>query len=306
MPSWADLRTQFDAQPSDPQKLDWLEKSLYHWLGCVSKAREGRNVVFYATAFMQKPAVPAYETMLMLEDVNGLMAALHGMDWSKNLTLLLHTPGGVPGAANALVEYLHSKFADIEVIVPTFAMSAGTMISLGADRVVMGRQSQLGPIDAQMQTKHGSVSAGAMLENFQRAREEIAADQNLAHLWHPILQSMGPSLNQEAADALAFGEAMVKGWLEKRMFAGESNAAELATNAAHHFNATTVHKNHSRRIDRDEARSVNIKVEDLEDSQDLQEAVLTAYHIASLNFTVTKAVKIFASTQNVTWQKNSA
>lgn len=306
MPSWADLRSQFDAQPSDPQKLEWLEKTLYQWLHAVGAERGGRNVVFYATAFMQKPAVPAYETMLMLEDLNGLMASLHGMDWSKNLTLLLHTPGGVPGAANALVEYLHSKFQNIEVIVPTFAMSAGTMISLGADLVVMGRQSQLGPIDAQMQTKHGSVSAGAMLENFERARTEISANQNLAHLWHPILQSMGPSLNQEAADALAYGEAMVKGWLEKRMFAGQADAADRARAAAHHFNATTVHKNHSRRIDREEARSMGIKVEDLEDSQVLQEAVLTAYHIASLNFTVTKAVKIFASTQKVTWQKNTA
>jgi hypothetical protein len=254
---------------------------------------------------MQKPAAPGYTTMLMMEDINGLMACMHGMRWDRNLTLVLHTPGGVPGAANALVEYMHEKFADIEVIVPTFAMSAGTMMALGSNRIIMGRQSQLGPIDAQMQTKHGSVSAGAVLETFGRAQQEIAGNQNMAHLWHPILQSMGPSLIQESQNALEYGEVMVKGWLAKRMFAGRGDeAAELAAAAAKHFNATEVHKDHSRRIDRDEARSVELTVDDLEDSQHLQEAVLTAYHVVSMNFTVTKAVKLFANHLGTTWQKN--
>lgn len=57
------------------------------------------------------------------------MATLHGMEWEKGLTLILHTPGGVTNAAESIVSYLHSKFSDIETIVPTIAMSAGTMIS---------------------------------------------------------------------------------------------------------------------------------------------------------------------------------
>jgi Periplasmic serine proteases (ClpP class) len=305
MPSWAELNREFQAQPSDPQKLDWLEQKLFHWLREIGRLRGDRNVIFYASAFMQKPAIPGYHTMMMAEDLNGLMAVLHGMDWTKKLTLLLHTPGGDPSAANALVAYLHSKFDDIEVIVPTYAMSAGTMICMGADRILMGRQSQLGPIDAQLQTKIGSVSAGALLENFARAQEQIRDDQRLAHLWHPILQTMGPALVQEAQNALDYGEEMVRGWLEKRMFRSDDRAAELAAHAAKHFNATTVHKYHARRIDRDEARSVALKVEDLEVQQDLQEAVLTAYHVVSLNFTVTKAVKLFSSTRDLTWQKNA-
>ncbi|ODS89387.1 MAG: hypothetical protein ABS45_16710 [Comamonas sp. SCN 65-56] len=305
MPSWVELRDQFDAQLTDQEKLQWLEAQLQAALQEISRQRDGRNVMFYASAFMQKPAAPSYMTMLMMDDINGLMACMHNMTWERNLTLVLHTPGGVPGAANALVEYMHSKFADIEVVVPTFAMSAGTMMALGANRIVMGRQSQLGPIDAQMQTKHGSVSAGAVLETFGRARSEISDNQSMAHLWHPILQSMGPSLIQESGNALEYGEVMVKGWLAKRMFAGRPDAAEKAAAAARHFNATEVHKDHSRRIDRDEARSVELSVESLEDSQPLQEAVLTAYHIMSMNFTVTKAVKIFANHMGVTWQKNA-
>ncbi len=304
MPSWDELRQRFEALPDDAAKLTWLESSLHDALHNISGLRSDRNVIFYASGFLQKPQAPGYTTMIMMEDINGLMSVMHGMRWESGLTLLLHTPGGDPGAANALVAYMHSKFTDIEVIVPTFAMSAGTMMAMGADRIVMGRQSQLGPIDAQMQTKHGSVSAGAMLDTFSRARTEITDNQNMAHLWVPILQSMGPSLVQEAANALEYGEKMVRGWLESRMFRGRGDASTLAAAAAKHFNATDVHKNHARRIDRDEARSVNLVVEELEEAQDLQEAVLTAYHLASLNFSVTKAVKLFASNHRVTWQKN--
>lgn len=303
MPSWDELRQQFDAQVNDAAKLHWLQVSLKASLQEISALRQGRNVIFYASAFLQKPAVAPFNTMLMMEDINGLMSSMQGMEWGRQLTLLLHTPGGDPGAANALVAYMHSKFQDIEVIIPTYAMSAGTMVSLGSNRILMGRQSQMGPIDAQMQTKHGSVSAGAMLDTFARARADIQGDQNLAHLWVPILQSMGPSLIQEAQNALDFGEAMVRGWLSQRMFAGRPNADDLARTAARHFNATDVHKNHGRRIDRDEARALQLTIEDLESSQDLQEAVLTAYHIVSLNFTATKSVKLFASHHGAYWQK---
>lgn len=304
MASWDQLRLQFEAQPTDAAKLVWLDTQLNAALVRIRQLRGDRNVMFYASAFLQKPQAPPYTTMLLMEDINGLMAVMHGLDWTKQLTLILHTPGGDPGAANALVAYLHAKFTDIEVIVPTFAMSAGTMMALGSNRIVMGRQSQLGPIDAQMQTKHGSVSAGAMLDTFARAQEEIAANQNAAHLWHPILQSMGPSLVQEAANALEYGEAMVRGWLERRMLSGQADAAEQAVRIASHFNSTKVHKNHSRRIDREEARGLGVAIEDLEANQDLQEAILTAYHLMSLNFSVTKAVKIFANHAGVNWQKN--
>jgi len=306
MPSWAELARDFEAQTTDQAKLSWLESQLLASLAKIQVIQQQRNVIFYASAFMQKPSIPGYQTMMMVEDLNGLMAVVHGMDWSRQLTLLLHTPGGDPSAANALVAYMHSKFTDIEVIVPTFAMSAGTMVALGANRILMGRQSQLGPIDAQMQTKNDSHSAGAVIDTFDRAKSEITENQGLAHLWHPILQAMGPSLLQESQNALDYGEAMVEGWLARRMFAGKPNAADLAKSAARHFNATAVHKNHSRRIDRDEARSVGLLISDLEPNQELQEAVLTAYHIVSLNFSATRSAKLFASTRGVLWQKNAA
>ena len=79
-----------------------------------------------------------------------LMPAIHGTDCERGLMLVLHTPGGSPTAAQTFVEYLRSKFDDIEAIIPTYAMSAETMIALGYTRLVMGRRSHLGPIDPQV------------------------------------------------------------------------------------------------------------------------------------------------------------
>ncbi|WP_337461520.1 hypothetical protein [Jutongia sp.] len=76
------------------------------------------------------------------------MTCIHGMDCSKGLDLVLHTPGDSPAAAEAIVNYLRAKFGnDIRVIVPQLAMSAGTMIACSAKQIIMGKQSSLGPID---------------------------------------------------------------------------------------------------------------------------------------------------------------
>ena len=88
-------------------------------------------------------------TLITKEDINGFMSIVKGLDCSKGLTLILHTPGGIPVAAESIVKYLREKFNNIEVIIPTYAMSAGTMIALGADNIIMGKHSFLGPIDPQ-------------------------------------------------------------------------------------------------------------------------------------------------------------
>jgi hypothetical protein len=110
---------------------------------------------------------------------------------------VLHTPGGDPNAAETIVSYLRSKFDYIEVIVPALAMSAGTMISLAADLIVLGRQSQLGPIDPQIPFGGRYVSARAIVDQFEQAKLHILGNpaagipQNLdaGHVWAPILQA---------------------------------------------------------------------------------------------------------------------
>ncbi len=55
----------------------------------------------------------------------------------ETLDLILHSPGGSPEAAEAIVSYLRSRFSSIRVIVPQLAMSAATMIACAADQIVL-------------------------------------------------------------------------------------------------------------------------------------------------------------------------
>lgn len=304
MPSWNDLLTQLDAQPTDEAKNAWLASSLQNALKAISADRGGRNVIFLGSAFLQKPVAPPISMMLTHEEINGLMAVIYGMDCSKGLTLVLHTPGGVINAAETIVSYLYSKFDYIEVIVPVLAMSAGSMISLAAHRIVMGRQSQLGPIDPQMPYNGRTISARAVVDQFATAKEEIKSDLSAAHAWAPVLQSMGPSLLKEAEQSLEFGERMVAGWLASRMCSSEGDPGTAAKKIAQHFNDASMHKSHGRRIDRDEARKLGVVVEDLEDNQTLQEHVLTAYHLATIACEKSPLVKFLWADSGRAWMKN--
>lgn len=307
MPSWNDLLNELDATAKaggEGAASTFLQSKIQDALNNVGKLRGDRNVLLYGSAFLQKPQVPPSHLQITAEEVNALMGTIYGMDWAKGLTLILHTPGGVTNATESIVDYLRSKFDDIEVIVPTFAMSAGTMIALASNRVVMGRQSQLGPIDPQMVLGGRSVSAQAIVDQFTKGKAEIIANPVVAHAWAPVLQSLGPALLVEAQNALDYSETMVARWLEQYMFKGRGDAAQKAKEVAHHFSDAGTHKSHGRRINMAEAAGQELVVEALESSQDLQEQVLTAYHLMTLTFEKSIAAKVMFSHSGRSWVKN--
>ena len=117
----------------------------------------------------------------------------------------------------------------------------------------------------------------------------------MAHLWAPILPSLGPALLQEAQNAIDYSEKVVAGWLMKYMFNGQSDAEVKGNSVANYFSRGSDKKSHGRRIDREEARAQGVLIEDLESSQDLQEAVLTAYHLMTIVFEKSPAVKAIIS-----------
>jgi hypothetical protein len=301
--AWPALLKELE-QVSVDQRAAWLSSQMLAALSVISGQRGGRNVLFYSSAFLQKPQAGA-ATSLTFEELNGFMSCLFGMNCKAGLTLVLHTPGGATNAAETIVQYLYSKFDDIEVIVPTYAMSAGTMISLAANRIIMGRQSQLGPIDPQMPLRSGFVSARSVVDQFEKAKAEVISNLELAHAWAPILQSLGPALLVEAQNALDYGERMVAQWLRARMFATAPDAQQKAERVARHFNDAGTHKSHGRRIDRDEARREGVNVEFLEENQAFQDCVLTAYHLSTIVFEQSPTLKFIWSHHGPSWVKNS-
>ena len=247
-----------------------------------------------------------------MEDVNGFMNALHGASTDNGLSLILHTPGGDPNAVESIVEYLHAKFDYIEVIVPFLAMSGGAMMSLASDRLIMGRQSQLGPIDPQFQIGTSHYSARAIHEGFLQAREDIAEDVKLAHLWAPILQNMGPSLFLEAAKSLSYSQQLVENWLKDRDLIRAYDTQrkhEIAGKIASYFNADKTSQDrqihvHGQRIGPGRLVEFGLNVVQLEEEQALQDDVLTAYHLMTLMFENSTATKFIMSDLKKQWVKH--
>src|SRR5579863_5437217 len=86
------------------------------------------------------------------DDVLGIGEMLHNVPRGSNIDFLLHTGGGDIDAAEKIVSMLRAavgKEGRFRVVVPDFAKSAGTLIALAADKILMSDSSELGPIDPQ-------------------------------------------------------------------------------------------------------------------------------------------------------------
>lgn len=89
-------------------------------------------------------------------DTLGFVDLLHNVTPGDPIDLMLHTPGGDVDAAEKLVTLVRSVAGEqgqLRVIVPDYAKSAGTLMALGANTIVMSDSSELGPIDPQISLK---------------------------------------------------------------------------------------------------------------------------------------------------------
>jgi hypothetical protein len=212
-----------------------------------------------------------------------------------NLDLILHSPGGSAGAAEAIVKYLRTKFDHIRIIVPHMAMSAATMIACASNEIVMGRHSFLGPIDPQMlmQTALGPryVPAQAILDQFERAMQD-AADPVKLRVWAPMLSQYGPDLLVTCQNLVSLSERLVSQWLENYMLTGQPNAKAQATLIAAWLSAHNIFLTHARPIPRDELAAKGLVIRHLEANQNEQDLFLSVYHAAAHTFSSTPCVKI--------------
>lgn len=247
----------------------------------------GRNAVLYASGWTQPNSDPQL-SIVSMEDLQGFMEVFHGMSPSKGLDLILHSPGGSAEAAEAMVSYMRSKFADVRIIVPHAAMSAATMLACSGDRLLMGKHSYLGPIDPQFILSGDVFSrvapAHAIIEQFRMAQDECAKDPTKLATWLPILRALGPSLLVQCQYHTQLAESLVGTWLAKYMFRADTDASAKATLIAGRLNDHKAFKSHSRFISREDLKTMGLIVEDLETDQTLQDLVLSVYHAATHTF----------------------
>ncbi len=81
---------------------------------------------------------------------------------SKNLQLIIHSGGGDAYSAMKIIRILRSKFKTITGVLPSYAMSAATLILLGTNEIYMGEDSQLGPLDKPLEHSSDGSNISAL------------------------------------------------------------------------------------------------------------------------------------------------
>ena len=93
-------------------------------------------------------------------DINYLIyEAFHGakgqIEEKKPVGLLLHSWGGLAEYAYKIVRLFQRRTEKLTLIVPCHAKSAATIMALGGNSILMGRDAELGPLDVQIyDTEH--------------------------------------------------------------------------------------------------------------------------------------------------------
>lgn len=294
MPNWGQVLNEIKGIQID-NPLDVVRRK---YLATMHKYT-GRNIIAYYSGFLQKPNG---NVSIDDNDKNALMQAVYGLDKSKGLDIILHTPGGNTAATESIVTYLRSIFGnDIRAFIPQIAMSAGTMVALSCKEIVMGKQSNIGPIDPQF----GGMSCAGVIEEFDNAIKSVASNPSSVPLWQVIISKYHPTFLGDCDKAIKWSNKMVTEWLCTNMLADhdspEEDAKRIIETLGDHKETFT----HAKHIHINECQELGIKTVPLEtldsrsidDCKDLQDCVLTIHHTYMHTFSISSAVKIIENHQ---------
>lgn len=119
------------------------------------------------------------KAMIHSSDVPALDATLNSVVHAEEINIILHGPGGDGSIVEKMIEmcrgHLPMKKGKLRVIVPNIAKSAATLFALGADSIVMGYCSELGPIDPQIPVVNSGVTHMISALSFLEARDTLMA-----------------------------------------------------------------------------------------------------------------------------------
>ncbi len=279
MAGWDDILKELGETPS---QIDFVRRKYLKELAEYT----GRVSIAYYSAFTEKDGS---NLDVNDGDMEGFMNALKGVDYSKGLDLLLHTPGGDPTAAEAIVNYLREKFDDdIRVIVPQIAMSAGTMIACSAKEIVMGRQSSLGPIDPQFM----GIPAHNIKDEFEEAKADLANNPENAQYWAIKLQQYPAAFMKTAIDAIELSDELIRNWLKDVML---KDCPEKIDDAVAFLSSHENSKVHARHYRYKECREHGLNITLMEDDPELQDRILSVHHAFMITFQHSDAIKIIAN-----------
>ncbi len=210
---------------------------------------------------------------------------LRGIGSVPRLNIFLYTVGGDSLAGWALVSLVREFGETFGVIIPFRALSCGTLISLGADELIMAKGAQLSPVDPSLASPYnpqapGPMQAGAVpilpvsvedvIGYLHLAREEagIKGDEGISKIMVVLSEKVHPM----ALGAVYRSREQVRLLATKLLAAHEKDQAKIGKMVD---TLTKELPSHQYLISRREAKELGLKVS--EPSGKLDELVWNLY-----------------------------
>ena len=204
----------------------------------------------------------------------------------SSVVVILDTPGGVVEVVERMVTALRSLYGEVVVIVPNRAMSAGTILALSADRIMMDHLSCLGPIDPQIEKDGKLVPALSYLNQYERLNRK-AQEGVLTTAEYALLNKLDLGELYQFKQARELSQDLLIKWLSQYKFKNwtktetrqelvtEDMKVQRAMHIAALLNDPGKWHSHGRAIDMKTLRGeeIKLKIEDLEDNSGLYQVV---------------------------------
>lgn len=124
----------------------------------------------------------------------------------KKLVVILVTSGGLPDVAYRIAMLLRDRYEHIAICIPGWCKSAGTLLAIAGNELIMGRRGEMGPLDVQIAKRDelgGDRDSGLVInEALARLRDE-SFDLFNSFMLKQIAQSANLVTLRTAADISA-------------------------------------------------------------------------------------------------------
>jgi len=248
----------FRYHPPDPSKarMQLLENIERAWGGGVRVFAYGTNQPFGS---------------IDANDVGPIASVLDGIGRPDALLFVVTSDGGDAYAAEKIVHVCRQHTKRLMVAVPDRAKSAGTIISLGADEIILGYLSELGPIDPQVAVEVSGVPRYVSANSFIEARDILEGRVAMTHqqggVVLPLLQELSEldyAFIRECERMVAWSKALAIRYLaryltnklRKKPIKNRAQAATKAGEIAHDL--STAHLQHGEFIGPNECRALGL------------------------------------------------
>jgi len=211
---------------------------------------------------------------------------------TTSVIVILDTPGGVVEVVERMVTTLRSVYDDMTVIVPDRAMSAGTILALSADRIMMDHLSCLGPIDPQIERDGKLVPALSYLNQFERLNEK-AANGVLTTAEYALLNKLDLGELYQFEQARELSIDLLIRWLTQYKFKNWTRTETRQLDVTEEMKITRAREiaallndpekwhSHGRAIDMETLRGdeVKLKIDSFEDDVDLYKLIRAYFEL---------------------------